>query len=444
MSTKNIIEACEYLRKHPVLHRIMKAWLGKYRSLGNVGGSVRLSGLTADDRQTIEGLLGKNLGGKKEYNLTIKVFVNALNNSRFAPCDPIELLTQYFRQVPIADKDLRAQEREREIRFFDDLLQTVDGTPAADWLRYVLDNNQAPYSVMRSAYKEDEEQAGREFGFVLAALNKLPQRQGRLERMAAFAANITGDAHFFDENRSAFSYLCYGICYFYDLDVKNKNTVEGKVQILYRAGLAKTTLTNTVLTVGIGARTHTGIYTAGAAFAADMEPLVLTLENMKNWTDVIIDGKIVYAVENPTVLAELLDKRSDERFALVCVNGQPTYAVTLLLDFIVAAGKTIYYSGDFDPEGIMIADRLKTKYGEHLKLWRFTEEDYQRCEPSVEIDERRLKQLGAVADAELRQLAEVLYSHKKAGYQELLAEEYWQDIREKLMSIEQLPKYYGR
>lgn len=73
----------------------------------------------------------------------------------------------------------------------------------------------------------------------------------------------------------------------------------------------------------------------------------------------------IYLLENPAVFSIFIKKYP--KCAAVCVNGQPQLSTLVLLDFL-QENYTFYYQGDFDPEGLLIAQRLKERYGEKLSL----------------------------------------------------------------------------
>ncbi|NMA69410.1 MAG: DUF2399 domain-containing protein, partial [Desulfitobacterium sp.] len=108
----------------------------------------------------------------------------------------------------------------------------------------------------------------------------------------------------------------------------------------------------------------------------------------------------VYVVENSGVFSALIDHFEDycekahketlemiqveasERPPnppLICTHGQFKLASLLLLDKLAASGIKIFYSGDFDPEGILMLDRLKQRYSELLIPWHYSLKDYRTC-----------------------------------------------------------------
>jgi len=98
------------------------------------------------------------------------------------------------------------------------------------------------------------------------------------------------------------------------------------------------------------------------------------------------------------------------------------------LDKLAANGYELYYSGDFDPEGLLMAQRLRLRYRERLRPWRYSVHDYERCLSEVGLSDTRLKQLQAVEDPELVPVRERMQELRSAGYQEQLIEELAVDI----------------
>ncbi|MCK9526559.1 MAG: DUF2399 domain-containing protein, partial [Limnochordia bacterium] len=89
---------------------------------------------------------------------------------------------------------------------------------------------------------------------------------------------------------------------------------------------------------------------------------------------------------------------------------------------------TIYYSGDLDPEGILIAQRLATRYPGLLNYWRFTPPDYERALSHKRLTPTRLAKLQGATDPKLKPLVEAVTRTKQAAYQELLLPDLIRDI----------------
>lgn len=90
----------------------------------------------------------------------------------------------------------------------------------------------------------------------------------------------------------------------------------------------------------------------------------------------------------------------------------------VLLDLLAEGGTEIYYSGDFDPEGLDIAQKLVSRYGDQLKLWCYEAELYHKSMSSGTISESRLKMLNRLTDKRLVAVGMQLKEYRHPGYQE--------------------------
>lgn len=133
--------------------------------------------------------------------------------------------------------------------------------------------------------------------------------------------------------------------------------------------------------------------------------------------------KAVFMLENSGVYSELLDHlKAKEAPPIICTHGQIKLANLILLDKLTQNGTTVYYSGDFDPEGLLIAQRLLLRYGSRLKLWHYGLEDYRCSLSEVELEDSRINKLQGVLAPELAQVRDEMKKYKKAAYQEHFVE----------------------
>ena len=109
-------------------------------------------------------------------------------------------------------------------------------------------------------------------------------------------------------------------------------------------------------------------------------------------------------------------------------HGQFNLAALLLLDLLAAGGATLYYSGDFDPEGLQMAQQLRKRYGQCLKLWHYEREDYEASRPGKILRPSRLKKLDSVQDPGLHPVKQGILSTREARYQEKILDRLIQDL----------------
>ena len=148
-------------------------------------------------------------------------------------------------------------------------------------------------------------------------------------------------------------------------------------------------------------------------FYNNHQSLNLNLENLLNIEQVDTQQKRVYIFENPSMLMALKDLEE----AIIITSGIPNLAVYRLLDKLVASHNTLYYNGDFDPEGLLIAEILKKRYPE-LILFDYTKEDYVAIRSKEYIKSSRLKKLSKVNSQELSELKNCLLRERYSAYQE--------------------------
>ena len=96
-----------------------------------------------------------------------------------------------------------------------------------------------------------------------------------------------------------------------------------------------------------------------------------------------------------------------------------------MLDRLAAAGGAFYYSGDFDPEGLCIAEKVQQSLlpGQCV-FWHMSEADYRSAQSRKPIEARRMKMLDHLQDSLLKTTAVLIRKQGVAGYQENILQMY--------------------
>ena len=89
-----------------------------------------------------------------------------------------------------------------------------------------------------------------------------------------------------------------------------------------------------------------------------------------------------------------------------------------MLDLFEKSGIRVYYAGDLDPEGILIAQKLSQYYKGEFHYWHMALEDYEKSKSNEIISEKRIKSLERITDVELFPVIEKMRIDRLAGYQE--------------------------
>ncbi|MEG0995110.1 MAG: DUF2399 domain-containing protein, partial [Bacilli bacterium] len=75
----------------------------------------------------------------------------------------------------------------------------------------------------------------------------------------------------------------------------------------------------------------------------------------------------VFIFENPSILNALLQLNVDA--SVIITSGNPNFVIYEIIEKLILSGNHLYYNGDFDPEGLLIAYKLKEKYYDQLTLF---------------------------------------------------------------------------
>jgi uncharacterized protein (TIGR02679 family) len=427
MNNKRLLDECVYyFKQNKGFNRIFGKMKEKYRSLGVIGGTVKLSNLTAFEQEALTGFLRKDYMRKKSATIKLLDFQKALDSIRFAGISMEELLNSYFGEEILSKRSEQKLFKERRDLFFSSIIDLYKDTPAGKWLKYVFDSQENAYRAIIQKFDMDNNKLRNDIIFVCNTINNLPVYSNKKIRLPVFASNIARDPHAFDDNSFAGQLLIFALCYIYGMP-KPSNTEE-KAELMYMAGILFDEVSNFVLCSGLLGYKNDSVHPGWSGFSALSEPVQATLLNLSKLDRVKSPSHKVFVVENPSVFLTVLDIAPFKNIPIICTYGQLKLACFVLLDMLVKEGTTIYYSGDFDPEGLLIADRLKSRYQDRLKLWRFTVGDYLSALSNNVLSPVRLKKLDNLKAPGLIELAQEIKQKKLAGYQELIFDKLIKDI----------------
>lgn len=429
MGDEELQKCIAYFKERTVYRKLFGKVREKYAGLGHLGGTVQLTGLDDEERRQLGGFFQRDYSEKKTITISYTAMEKALSGSRFDGLKWEEILRGYFGEELTVKKELKlAWQTERE-HYFREILADAPQSPGSAWLEETLQTQGETYLFLVNQYKEDPERLRKILQHFLEAVPQLPLLKASYEQvnpelLPVFAAVTTGDPHFFDAGMPGEQLLVAFLRTRLSNSIgKTAFRAEEKAELFYKAGLLKDDLSNNTLAYGIygwtkDGKTHDGI----VGFALRREPVILTLLTLGSLARVCAqDEKNVYIVENPAVFSTLV--RAWPNATVICGNGQIRLATLVLMD-LFDEETTFFYAGDFDPEGLLIAQRLKERYGERLKLWNYQRIYYEECHSNVAISEKRLKKLEKIHVKELQEIRDVLQQEKKAAYQEAMLKMY--------------------
>ena len=422
-----INEAVEYFKKKPVYEKLFKEFKKKYESLGKVGGIAVLKGLSRDDKEDISSFLMKDFTSEEEVRVSAKLFEKALLKSRFSGLTTLDILTHYFGMKLRTNKEKSEEDEGKRAEYLEELVGYTDKAYIKEWLTGVFCGDADGAAVVTRSYNADKDELKVTLQKLIKAIPLLPYYKGgkKKELLAVFAAQAAGNPHFFDDNTLAGNLLTAFLRDYFRFGYEDDlSEAENRSNVLFKAGLIKDTLSNDVIAYGIRGRCVDGSLHQGLeGFLHQKEPVklsLLTLVNLEETFTNSLDGKI-YIVENPAVFSILISRFPERAF--ICSYGQIRRAVFMLLD-LFDKNTVFSYAGDFDPEGLLIAERLKKRYGDRLAFWKYEPELYIKYMSEEKLTNQRIKKLDGVRDNTLLKIAELMREEGRAAYQENMLEEY--------------------
>ena len=372
-------ECAEYFRNQKVYDRCFQELWKKWRSYGRVAGKITLKETSEQERRAITGIIGKVFYERK-IQFSFAEFEAGLQRTRFAPVDMKQVLEEYFgKKLQTSQTEQKEKEKKKNdflLTILDDFKQkTGENSVAAKWLETVIARKKYGNQVIIKEYRKD------------------PQQAEHLVKNA-------------DSPENAHSWR----------------------KLLQSVRIIPDNVSSLVHAYGLHLMTKDGLHPAYEAFCERKEPYVITMENMRGILGIQAEEK-VYIVENEMVFTYLLSHLCDQSATVLCTSGQPRSVALLLISMILKGKAEIYYSGDIDPDGIRIADKLWKKFGDGIHIWRMSPQDYEKSCSMEKIGDSGISKLENISHRQLKLTAEAVKIKRLAGYQENILQELLRDIK---------------
>lgn len=413
----------DYFLRNPAWERQLEQLRKKCRS-GYENGVIKLTDASREECAAAEGLLGKPF---LPPNLRYKVseFAQAVRCSRFAVTD----LADFWQRLdgePLVTSRQQHQRRTEDIEAFFAAEQAVPhGQAAQNWLREMRERHTAGYGQLTPLIGKGSD-AANWLRWVCAALDRLETAHAP-ESIALCSNAVSSDPHALDTVNPAGRLLLQALACWKGCEMPNH--ARQRLALLRSAGLRMDDISCYTVQRGLILESEPGTeHPAYAALRQRQEFCLLTVSQVESLCAAASPTSRVYLVEN-AMLFSTLCQTGGVRQPVLCTSGQFREASWLLLDMLAASGCELWYAGDFDPEGLGMADRLWREYPGQVRLWHMQPQDYRLARSQVAISEERLRKMEKLSCPELRLLAKQLQTEKMAGYQESLLTAYLSDLR---------------
>ncbi len=395
----------KYFKETPGFDRFITRLYEKYRSLSKFSGTVKLEYLSKQEAISLSRLFGTTYQEKETVSLSIKKLISIMENSKYDDFD-IEILVQEYLNVSlVTNKEEKRMSKNEEMEFYQEIIENDDSL-GSSWLKKVIEEKKSTYSLLHKRYHKNKSLLKKELTNIILLLNHLPKEDVLLP---IYASTYTKDPHYLDLDGSHSNLFLSSLSYLANIDYPK--TREEKIKLMAQFHITIDMISNYAITYQLLSNKE-----YMNEFIKNRESLILNIQNIITMEYLDTKRKKVFVFENPSILTEILSKKMD--ISVIISGGFPNTSVYLLIDKLIQSGNRIYYNGDFDSEGLLIAQKLKEKYQDKLELFCYSSKDYASCISNKGISSSRLKKLSKITCEELLEIKELLLNTKQSAYQE--------------------------
>lgn len=423
---KDSQESIAYFKQRRGYDRTFRELWKKWKRNGKCTGTIHLKDATAQEKEELRKLLGRRFDDGN-IKFSFQDFEQAYMESNLYSVPFSQILELYFDEPLITNKERKEQKEKQKQSFFLNLIDKIDDLAIPESKEFFQQIIQGESIASNFVTKEYNKSSDALKSMMISAWKALAYLlENKTCRLAVLGTVISGYPHYFDRCFANGKALLYVLAYYYDMPFP-KNAEE-TLKLYDIAGIVTDEISNFTTAFGIHLYDSVSQHPAFEIFNERKEPFLVSISHLNRIVKATADQSVVYAIENQMLFSHLCEVFHDRSIAMLCTSGQPKVASLLMLDLLCKSGCKIYYSGDLDPEGILIADRLMNRNHEHIIPWHYTVDDYQLSLSDEELNESRLKQLDKIKNAYFQPLCKSLKQQKKAGYQEALLNVMIQEI----------------
>ena len=388
-------EYTKYFKDKKGYDRFITKIYEKYQSISRFSGTIKLNCLNDEEAYALSRLFGENYNSGDDVKISIKQFLKIMDKSKFKDFDITTFITEYLNVSLLTNKELKSNLIIAEDNFYQELIK--DNL----MLKKIINKDNL---LIHHRYVKNKQKLKNDLINIINLLNHLPKEKTMI---SLYAATYTKDPHYLDLDSKTSNLFISCLSILDNIDFPN--TREDKIKLLYKHNIEMDNLSNYVLTYNL---------LSSRKWINDLskETLILNIQNILNTNSFDSKLKKVFIFENPSILTKIL--YSDIDISVIISGGFPNNAVYLLIDKLIENGNKIYYNVDFDPEGLIIANKLKNKYQDKLELFCYDKIDYDNCKSNKIISNKRLNKMAQINDSKLIIIKDQLLKNKLAAFQE--------------------------
>ena len=374
---------------------LLVALKNKYVIYESCVGSISLVFKTEDEALKVSKLLGQNFKVNQKYKIKVSSIQKSLDDSVFEGTTVDDLVLLFYPSIK-SNKEVKKITDE----YIDERLNDYRKLYEKSKIMGLFDNvhclKRMNYLIIHDVKLLDN---------VLSAMCNLPVFNNSVEYLSLFATKITDNPHYYDLDTHESNIFLHFICYLFNLTYSNKR--KDKIEVLEHAGILVDAVSNFVITYNLIGNEMLD------SFKNNLTPLTLSLANLSKMDNIVAFNDTILVIENPSFISQIINKRIN--YSVIITSGNSNLVVYKLLEKIKS--KVIYFNGDLDPEGLLIAQNFK----DNFPNIRFVGYDYKYYYNGISknvLTALRLKKLDNITDDDLIVVKDLLLEEQRASYQE--------------------------
>lgn len=392
--------------RHEAFIKLFQLFKKKYYTFGSMRGTVSLKEFQAQEMEEIAGFLGiPSAHLMRKATVSLKQFEEKLETSAFAHFTLVELVEQVLREKLQTKEQAQQEKAVAQADFIEQLCRILVHCPK--WLAQI----EKRATDSRFIWQQQGDMLPEIERVVKAIAQRLPENE--LERLPVFAQRTSGNPHAFDAQTLGGKLLLHAAYSLNDEEIPYPKTTEEKVDLLATLQIVQDDLWNFVTWQGLYGYVANEVHPLWQAAVQTASAVNMPMRELMKIDYVQpTKGQSVWVVENSGVASTLMDAHPTA--PIICTHGQLRLAGWRLLD-LLPTDVSIYYSGDLDPEGLLIAQKIVARYGARVKLWQMNEASYHLGKSEALTAERLLKLQKVTI---IPSVVEQMNRHQQASYQE--------------------------
>lgn len=368
----------------------------KYINYGSCIGTISLVPNNKNEALKLSTLLSKNIKIGTKIKIKINDIQKSLDDSIFEGTKVDELVLLFYPNIK-TKKELTLEKNEYIEEKIKKYVEVYKNSNIES-----LFNLKEPLKKIKQLIIKEQKLLDN----IFKSLIQLPIYNEDTKYLSIFSGVTTGDPHYYDLDTHNSNTLIQFICYLFDFKYENSRNI--KKEILNNVGILMDEVSNFVITYNLIGNEMLD------SFKNNSTPLTLNLSNIRKMKNIKSENNTLLILENPSFLSRVIDQKIN--YSIIITSGNSNLVVYKLLE--KTNYSKIYFNGDFDPEGLLIAQQFKTKY-QNVKFIGYNEEYYNNGISDNVISDSRLKKLDSVIDNDLLEIKELLKVRKLSSYQEI-------------------------